>query len=125
MPHQCVKCSAMYGDGANEILHGCSECGHETFFYIQEDQVEEAKETVQELSEAEKEQIEEDARELIGDDKEDDLPVVLDFESVNIDKPGKYQLDLVNLFQDESPLVYRLHDGKYVIDLPETMQREG
>ncbi len=123
MPHQCVKCSAMYGDGAQEILSGCTECGHETFFYVQEEKVEEAKEKVEELSDEEKEQIEEDAKELIGDE-EQDRPVVLDFESVNINQPGKYQLDLVNLFQEESPLVYRLHDGKYMIDLPESMQEE-
>jgi len=32
-------------------------------------------------------------------------------------KPGKYLLDIQNLFSKERPLVYKLEDGKYIVDL--------
>lgn len=122
MPHQCVKCGSMYDDGAQEILKGC-ECGAKLFFYIRKDQVDKAKKQVKKLSEEDKEQIEEDVHDIIGKGIEDDRPVVLDFESISILKPGSYELDLVNLFQADEPLIYRLEDGKYMIDLPESFKK--
>ena len=44
------------------------------------------------------------------------MPVVLDLETINILEPGKYELDLVDMFKGK-PLVYRLEEGKYVIDI--------
>jgi predicted nucleic acid-binding Zn-ribbon protein len=37
-------------------------------------------------------------------------------ESVKVVKPGKYEIDLVQLFKGE-PVIYRLEEGKYIIDL--------
>jgi len=37
-------------------------------------------------------------------------------------EPGKYQLDVVELFKGK-PLVYRLEDGKYIIDLASTFKK--
>ena len=119
MPHKCVHCSKMYSDGASEVLNGCSQCGGKFFFYLTEEKLKQMqKEGVEtpELNPSDKKQVEEDVREIAGiTDME--APVILDFESVIITKPGKYVLDIPNLFSKERPLVYKLEDGKYVIDL--------
>ena len=51
-----------------------------------------------------------------------DEPVILDLESVRVLKPGKYELDLVQLFKGE-PLIFKLAAGKYIIDIAETFRR--
>jgi len=110
----------VYEDGAAEILNGCSQCRGRFFFYLSQEKLEriqQKKEHVPELSEKEKEQIEQDVRDIAGIEDDEDSPVVLDFESVKILKPGKYLLDIGNLFSKERPLIYRLEDGKYIIDL--------
>ncbi len=119
MPHQCVRCSTMYGDGSSEILKGCSSCGGKFFFFVRKEALEEVKEATSQLSAEDKERIEKDVMDLIG--YEEDKPVVLDLASVNILKPGKFELDLVRLFKGE-PMVYRLEEGKYIIDLAETFK---
>ncbi len=119
MPHQCVHCSEIYDDGASEILKGCSKCNSRFFFYLSKDKITKMKEKKEEnlnLTKTEKKQIEQDVRDIAGiTDLE--APVVLDFESVKITKPGKYVLDIPNLFSKERPLVYKLEDGKYIIDI--------
>jgi predicted nucleic acid-binding Zn-ribbon protein len=124
MPHQCVKCGTFYEDGSNEILTGCSNCGGKLFFYVKKGKEELMKEKAPvELSEEERAQIEEDVYDIIGNEIDRDKPIVLDVESIKIMKPGKYELDLVNLFKEKEPLVYRLEDGKYMVDLIETFKK--
>ena len=124
MPHQCVRCSKIYEDGAEEILKGC-DCGARLFFYIKKEKLEESKNIAFNLSDKDKEEIEKDVFELIGHErKKEETPVVLDLESIRIVKPGKYELDLVHLFKDE-PLVYKVDEGKYLIDLPQTFKRKN
>jgi uncharacterized protein len=117
--HQCVHCSEVYGDGSEEILKGCSKCSSKFFFYISEEKLADIKKSEKtiELTASEKKQIEQDVRDIAGISGEEDAPVVLDFESVKILKPGKYLLDIGNLFNKERPLIYKLDDGKYIIDL--------
>lgn len=117
-----MNCGSTYGDGAQEILEGCSDCGHKVFFYIRKEKMEQAQEQVTKLSDDDREQIEQDAMDLVGEKADEEKPVVLDFESVNISKPGHYELDLVKLFQKGQPVVYRLEDGKYVIDVADTFE---
>lgn len=119
MPHRCVHCSKTYDDGAREILHGCS-CGSKFFFYLTQEKFAKLQQAPVEplpLSIEEKQQIEHDVREIIGVEENQEAPIVLDFESVKILKPGKYMIDLHNLFNKERPLVYTLEEGKYFIDL--------
>ncbi len=123
MPHQCVKCGAFYEDESDEILKGCS-CGGKLFFFVKSGRGSAAKERFS-LSPAERAQIEEDVYDLIGDEIDRERPVILDLESVRVRKPGKYELDLVHLFESKQPLVYKLEDGKYVVDLIETFNRVG
>ncbi|MBS3108262.1 hypothetical protein J4409_00150 [Candidatus Woesearchaeota archaeon] len=114
MPHQCVRCNKLYSDGSEEILKGC-ECGGKFFFFIKQKHLEEAKEITINLTEEDKKQIEEDVLDIIGI-KDDEAPVILDLESIRVLEPGKYELDLVELFKGK-PLVYRVEDGKYIIDI--------
>lgn len=115
----------MYSDGSEEILKGCSECGRKFFFYVRKEQLQRMKENEEmeiELGSMEKEQIERDVREISGLEDEE-IPVFLDFESVKVIKPGKYVVDLANLFSTNKPKVYKLEDGKYIIDLTQMTKR--
>lgn len=58
----------------------------------------------------------------MGIEEKQDIPVILDLESVRVLKPGKYELDIVNLFSKKRPLIYKLEEGKYVIDLASTIK---
>ena len=123
MPHQCVRCSSLYLDGAQEILRGCS-CGGRLFFFIKQKQIEEGKELLSNLTVEEKKHIEEDVAEILHlKHEEEDAPVVLDIEAIRVLKPGKYELDLVHLFKKD-PLIIKLDEGKYVIDLPQLFKKE-
>ncbi|MBS3125718.1 hypothetical protein J4211_05745 [Candidatus Woesearchaeota archaeon] len=121
MPHQCVRCNILYDDGASEILKGCS-CGARVFFFIRKEKLERMKNTIpQTLDVEQRQQIEDDVMGLVGRERED-LPVVLDFESVHVTEPGKYELDLVKLFQ-QAPLIFKMEDGKYIIDVAQSFER--
>jgi len=120
MPHQCVRCGTFYDDGASEILKGCN-CGGKLFFYVKKEKLKEIKEKTTQLSAEQKEEIEKDVFELVGSEVDKSEPVVLDFEAIRVLKPGKYELDLVHLFKDE-PLIFKLDEGKYMIDLLATMK---
>ncbi|MCC7574183.1 Zn-ribbon domain-containing protein [Candidatus Woesearchaeota archaeon] len=123
MPHQCVKCGVLHGDASSAILKGCTSCGGKLFFFVKDTDLKRAKERTFDLTKKDKDQIEKDVYDIIGSDVDKELPVVLDFESINIIAPGKYELDLVNLFKKKQPLIYKLEDGKYMIDLIETFKK--
>lgn len=120
MPHQCVRCNTFYPDGSKEILTGCS-CGARLFFYIKKKSIEEGKNLISNLTEEDKTHIENDVKEILNIKEEPNAPVVLDVESIRILKPGKYELDLVHLFKKD-PLIIKLEEGKYVIDLPQAFK---
>lgn len=121
MPHQCVRCAKIYPDAAEEILKGCS-CGARLFFFIKKKNLDMAKELIEKkLSGDEKQQIEQDVLDMVGS-RDAQKPVILDFETIRVLTPGQYEIDLVQLFKGD-PLVFRLEEGKYVIDLPETFRR--
>ncbi|MFT4312739.1 MAG: Zn-ribbon domain-containing protein [Candidatus Woesearchaeota archaeon] len=124
MPHQCVRCGKMYEDGDQHILTGCS-CGAKLFYYVRRDQIDRLKhdKVHKNLTSKDREKIEKDIYDIIGDEIDKTIPVILDIESVKVLKPGKFELDLVALFNKKHPLVYRLEEGKYVIDLPNSMKR--
>lgn len=115
MPHQCVRCNTLYQDGSQEILHGC-KCGARLFFYIKKKEIEESKLLINNLTEEDKQHIEEDIAEILHIKDEPERPVVLDIEAIRVLKPGKYELDLVHLFKKD-PLIVKLDEGKYIIDV--------
>ena len=123
MPHQCVRCNTFYDDGSQELLKGCS-CGGKLFFFIKKNKLEEMKKITAQvkLTDKEKVQIEQDIFDLVGSDIDKTQPVILDLEAIRVIKPGKYELDLVHLFKNE-PLIFKLEEGKYMIDLIESFDR--
>lgn len=111
----------MYPDGAAEILTGCM-CGAKLFFFIRQDKLDIIKEKnavikLEGLSTKDRAQIEQDVYDILGQEIDTSLPVVLDIESVKVVAPGKFEIDLAQLFNKKQPLVYRIEEGKYVIDL--------
>lgn len=121
MPHQCVRCGTFFEDGSVDIIKGCS-CGGKLFFFVKKERMDEIKNASFKLTKKEKKQIEKDVFDIIGIEQDRDKAVVLDLEAIRVIKPGKYELDLVNLFKDQ-PLIYRVGEGKYMIDLPESFKR--
>ncbi len=121
MPHQCVKCSNIIPAGSEELLNGCKSCGGKFFFYIRQEQLEKIKKNfLVEIPEDEKESIELDIREMVGITDEE-TPVILDLESIRAVGSGKFEIDVVNLFNKKRPLIYKIEEGKYLIDLATTL----
>ncbi|MBU1252014.1 MAG: hypothetical protein KJ905_00510 [Nanoarchaeota archaeon] len=123
MAHQCVKCSNLIPIGSKEILEGCGKCGGRFFFYIQDDQIKNMREKIVEVPEEQKIQIEKDIREMVGI-TDDSAPVILDIESIRVTGEGKFELDVVKLFRKGQPLIYKLEEGKYIIDLASTLKAD-
>ena len=73
------------------------------------------------ISSKEKKQVEQDIREIAGIEDEN-APVILDLESVKVIRQGKFEIDLVNLFRKDRPLIYKMEEGKYIIDLSTTLK---
>jgi hypothetical protein len=122
MPHQCVRCSKIIPAGSKEIIEGCKNCGGKFFFYIRDEQLEKIRnKPLIEIPEKEKDAIEKEVREIAGI-TDDDTPVILDLESIRSIAPGKYEIDVVNLFNKKRPLIYKLEEGKYLIDLASTLK---
>lgn len=121
MPHQCVRCSRIIPAGSRELLEGCNDCKGRFFFYIRDDQIKKIKEELIEIPEEEKKQVEKDIREMAGITDEQ-APVILDIESVRSIGEGKFELDLSKIFRKDRPLVYKLEEGKYIIDLASTLR---
>ena len=118
MPYKCVHCNSTYADGAPELTDGCT-CGSKFFFYLKSEklaEIESQRITLTNLTTKEKEQMEEDVREIAGVQNED-TPIFLDFESITVVRPGKYLIDINKLLSPDKPRVYKLEDGKYIIDL--------
>ena len=123
MPHQCVRCNSFYEDGSKEIMKGCV-CGGKLFFFIKKEKIDQMRKISDQvkLTQKDKEQIEHDVFDLVGSEIDMDDTVVLDLEAIRVLKPGKYELDLVHLFRDK-PLIFKLEEGKYMIDLAQSFER--
>jgi len=121
--HQCVKCSRIIPIASKELIEGCADCKGHFFFYIREEQLEKIKAEPVEIPEAQKESIERDIRDMAGI-IEPNAPVILDIESVRVTGEGKFELDIVNLFRKDRPLIYKLEEGKYIIDLASTLKQD-
>ena len=119
MPHQCVHCGKIIGIGSREILDGCGDCGGRFFFYIRDEQLPKIKENQEaplaEFDKVDKVKVEKDVREIL-EIKDDEQPVILNLESVRVLGPGKFEIDLVSLM-NRKPIVFKLEEGKYIIDL--------
>lgn len=128
MAHQCIHCGKIIGIGSKEILDGCEKCGGRFFFYIKDEVLKKMEQEREELPtellnpEMDKQQVEEDVREILKIDSEE-KPVILDFESVRVLDEGKFEIDLVSLF-NKKPIVFKLEEGKYIIDLESALPKK-
>jgi len=87
-----------------------------------QEMVNELQSKIQEIDRMDKIKIEKDVREIIGISEKEDIPVILDLESIRVLGPGKFEIDVVNLFSKKRPLIYKLEEGKYIIDLASTLK---
>jgi predicted nucleic acid-binding Zn-ribbon protein len=126
MPSRCTKCGKVHPDDANYILErGCDTCGSRFFFFVKEPLLAQAEEDINELSKREISEMEKDIRDIVakaGDEEADDETVILDVEAIRVIKPGKYRIDLTNLFT-QRPIIIRVGPGRYEIDLSTIMSR--
>lgn len=126
MPHQCVHCGSIISPGSKELLDGCAKCGGRFFFYIRDEMVKKIQEQnqlpLQDLNIVEKKKVEADVRQILKVEDED-MPVVLDIESIRVLSPGKFEIDLVSLLS-RKPIVFKLEEGKYMIDLESGLTRK-
>ena len=121
-PHQCVHCGRIYPTASKELLSGCS-CSSHFFFFVKDSALDQLKEETADLTTEDKKEIETDIREIIGIPEDEEKPVILDLESIHVSQPGKFEIDLVNLFK-KKPLVYKIEEGKYIIDIASTFFTE-
>ena len=121
MPHQCVKCSRIISAGSKELLEGCASCSGHFFFYIKDEQLQRIRENPIEIPEGDKDNIERDIRDIAGI-QEENAPVILDLESIRVTGAGKFEIDLINLLSKKRPLIYKLEEGKYVIDISNSLK---
>ena len=115
MPYQCVHCGRIIPSGSKEILDGCKVCGNHFFLYIKEGQLKKKEDNLNFPSE-EKKKIEKEIREISGI-KDEEKPIILDLESIRAIGEGKFEIDLVNLLNKKRPLIYKIEEGKYIIDI--------
>lgn len=120
MPNKCTQCGKIHGDDAPYLLEGCNECGSKFFFYVREDALKAMEKEVDKITKVEMKEIEKDVRDITGD--KDDT-VILDLEAIRVVKPGKYKIDVINLF-NQRPLVIRTSEGKYKLDLSTLLFRK-
>ena len=119
MSHQCVRCNTFYEDGSSALLKGCDKCGGKFFFYAKKESIKEAETFTRNLSQDDKKRMESDVKEILGDEYEKH-PIVLNLETIKVLQPGKFEIDLADLF-NKKPLVFKLEEGRYYIDVPSTL----
>lgn len=126
MPSRCTRCGKMHPNDAPYLLQsGCDSCGSRFFFFVRDSLLAQAEEDISSLTPEEVAQIENDIRFIVSEtdrEIEDDETVVLDFEAICVIKPGKYHIDLTNLFS-QRPIVIRVGSGRYEIDLATIIDR--
>ncbi len=114
MPHQCIRCGTIYEE-ADVVFSGCSKCKSRLFYFFKE----KPKEIQINLTDEQIKEIEKEIKGMIGETEE--VPIILDLETIRALKPGKFEIDLVKLFRG-GPVIFKLDEGKYIIDLVSTFQ---
>ena len=123
MPNKCTRCGKIHADDADYLItKGCDSCGSRFFFYFREEAIKSVEKEVEKLTPEDVEEIEKDIREIVQKDLGDDETVILDLEAIRVMSPGKYVIDVTNLFT-QSPIVIRVGSGKYRLDLSVLMKR--
>jgi predicted nucleic acid-binding Zn-ribbon protein len=124
MPSRCTRCGKLHPDDAPYLLQKGCECGSRFFFFVKEEMLTQAERDIARLSAEDVASIEKDIRFIVSETEydADDETVVLDVEAIRVIMPGKYHIDLTNLFS-QRPVVIRIGSGKYKIDLSTLVKR--
>jgi predicted nucleic acid-binding Zn-ribbon protein len=122
MPNKCTRCGKIHSDDSPYLFQGCDKCGSKFFFYVRQEALEKADKEFKELKPKEIEEIERDIRDIIPKNIDRDETVVLDLEAIRVIKPGKYRIDVSNLFT-QRPIVIRVGPGRYELDLTTLMSK--
>ncbi|MGV8141850.1 MAG: OapC/ArvC family zinc-ribbon domain-containing protein [Candidatus Woesearchaeota archaeon] len=115
MRHKCVNCGKIYEHASEEIIRGCP-CGSRLFYFVK--------------SAGKKKDIKEDADiEYFYEMEYEEAQeiIVFDIETINIKSDGKYELNIEGLMNHgkkyDSGMIYKYGEGKYSIDLEDSMKR--
>lgn len=125
MPHKCARCNKIYEDNAPELINGCS-CGARVFLFLKENANRTKEETIEELREQrlDKKDLkwldEKFGKELDKSDR----TIRLDVENLLRLDEGKYRLDIASLMKGD-PLVVKVREGVYYIDIAYAMKKKG
>lgn len=122
MPNKCTRCGKIHSDDSPYLFKGCDECGSKFFFYVRQEALDKADKELKELKPREIDEIEKDIRDIIPKEVDKDETVVLDVEAIRVIKPGKYRIDVSNLFT-QKPIVIRVGPGRYELDLTTIMDK--
>ncbi len=122
MPNKCTRCGKIHPDDSPYLFQGCDKCGSKFFFYVRQEALESAEKELRDLKPREIDEIEQDIRDIIPTETDKDETVVLDLEAIRVIKPGKYRIDVTNLF-NQKPIVIRVGSGRYELDLSVLMSR--
>lgn len=152
MPHQCTNCQTIYENGDSEILEGCSCGSNKFQYVekvsdLEQTDSQEVTNTAQDearRSVATEEEIE-NAKPYAGDEPTDadeitdaDVPnqevkvkrdpdtlkdeLNSQFEGIRILEQGKYQINLMQLYKNNTQVISIQEDGKYIINVSETYE---
>lgn len=114
MPHQCLKCDEIFDNTSDVIIKGCPKCNNKLFLYVKN--LPKEKEQI-EISTQQKDLILKEVEGIIGEEEKIDTPIILKLENIRVISPGKYEIDINQLMKKEKPIIYKIQDGTYVIDL--------
>ena len=132
MPHKCTHCGEIFEDGSPEILKGCPACGGKKFLYVREedhpvDQLEEKPAPVAEAVVNSAGMIEElgDDREIVAEQtvpkrpahKEREKDIFDRLESISINGPGSYEINIEKLAQNGGVVLGLGKEGQYAVDI--------
>lgn len=124
MPNKCTRCGKIHTDDSPSLFQGCDNCGSKFFFYVRQEALDKADKELKALKPKEIDEIEKDIRDIIPKQVDKDETVVLDVEAIRVIKPGKYRIDVSNLFT-QKPIVIRVGPGRYELDLTTIMSKFG
>ncbi len=122
MPNKCTGCGKVHADDAPYLLKGCDKCGSKFFFYVRGESLKRAEKDINKLSKGDMKEIEDDIRFIIPEGRSKEETVVLDVEAIRVIRPGKYKIDVTNLFL-QRPIVIRVGSGRYELDLSTLLTR--
>lgn len=134
MPHKCTHCEKIFEDGSPEILKGCPACGGKKFLYVREedrpvDLVEEKPApiagtdtttpagTIDELGDDRETVAEQQTVPVRPAHKEREKDIFDRIESISINGPGSYEINIEKLAQNGGVVLGLGKEGQYAVDI--------